>query len=206
MQLQPFFNQAPSIQLYDPLAQFLGATPDGVLECHYADAVKLCGHSCPTVASAWLMVIKALAALYSPDELPERGNIEISMSGERDAGVTGVIASVAQLITGAAPETGFGGIGMAGRFARRNLLSFGAGGDADMTVSRRDTGKAVRVTFNGSVVPFAPEMREIMPQAVAGMASPEELQRFGELWQARVHAILVEQVDNPEMIVVEAVV
>jgi len=114
MQLQPFFNQAPSIQLYDPLAQFLGATPDGVLEYHYADAVKLCGHSCPTVASAWLMVIKALAALYSPDELPERGNIEISMSGERDAGVTGVIASVAQLITGAAPETGFGGIGMAG--------------------------------------------------------------------------------------------
>ena len=70
MQLQPFFNQAPSIQLYDPLAQFLGATPDGVLEYHYADAVKLCGHSCPTVASAWLMVIKALAALYSPDELP----------------------------------------------------------------------------------------------------------------------------------------
>ena len=48
-------------------------------------------------------------------------------------------------------------------------------------------------------------MRDIMPQAVAGMASPEELQRFGELWQARVHAILVEQVDNPEMIVVEAV-
>ena len=106
MQLQPFFNQAPSIQLYDPLAQFLGATPDGVLEYRYVDAVKLCGHSCPTVASAWLMVIKALAALYSPDELPERGNIEISMSGERDAGVTGVIASVAQLITGAAPETG----------------------------------------------------------------------------------------------------
>ena len=73
-----------------------------------------------------------------------------------------------------------------------------------MTVSRRDTGKAVRVSFNGSVVPFAPEMRDIMPQAVAGMASPEELQRFGELWQARVHAILVEQADNPEMIVVQA--
>jgi len=37
MQLQPFFAQAPSIQLYDPLAQFLGATPDGVLEYRYED-------------------------------------------------------------------------------------------------------------------------------------------------------------------------
>jgi len=83
-------------------------------------------------------------------------------------------------------------------------LAVTVSGDADMTLRRRDTGKAARVAFNGSVVPFAPEMRDIMPQAVAGMASPEELQRFGELWQARVHAILVEQADNPEMIVVQA--
>ena len=61
------------------------------------------------------------------------------------------------------------------------------------------------MSFNGSIVPFAPEMRDIMPQAVAGMASPEELQRFGELWQARVEAILTREADNPEMIVVEAV-
>ena len=62
MQFPAFFEQAPSIRLYDPLAQFLGATPTGIMEYRYADAVRLCGHSCPTVASAWLMGIKALHA------------------------------------------------------------------------------------------------------------------------------------------------
>ena len=31
MTLPDFFNQAPKITLRDPLAQFLGATPDGLL-------------------------------------------------------------------------------------------------------------------------------------------------------------------------------
>ena len=39
----------------DPLARFLGAAEDGVIEYTYADTVKLAGHSCPTVASAYLM-------------------------------------------------------------------------------------------------------------------------------------------------------
>ena len=204
MQFPAFFEQAPSIRLYDPLAQFLGATPTGIMEYRYADAVRLCGHSCPTVASAWLMGIKALHALYPDGAIPERGGVEVLMGGARDEGTVGVVASVLQLITGAAPDPGFGGIGMAGRFGRRNLLSFG-GGDAQAVLRRRDNGQAVKVSFNGSIVPFAPEMRDIMPQAVAGMASPEELQRFGELWQARVEAILTREADNPEMIVVEAV-
>ena len=105
MTLPDFFNQAPKITLRDPLAQFLGATPDGMLTYAYEDAVKLCGHSCPTVAGAYLMVLKGVQALY-PNEIPERGNIEVAMRGGRSEGTVGVTASVAQLITGAAPETG----------------------------------------------------------------------------------------------------
>ena len=58
-----FFNQAPTITVRDALAEFLGAAENGILTYRYADAVRLCGHSCPTVAGAYLMVIKGLEAL-----------------------------------------------------------------------------------------------------------------------------------------------
>ena len=43
-----FFAQAPTVRVRDPLARFLGAAAGGILEYHYADAVRLAGHSCPT--------------------------------------------------------------------------------------------------------------------------------------------------------------
>lgn len=200
-----FFNQAPTITVRDPLAAFLGAAQDGILTYRYADAVRLCGHSCPTVAGAYLMVIKGLKALYG-EELPERGGIEAAMQGARDEGTVGVTASVVQLLTGAAPETGFGGIGMQGRFARRNLLSFGAGEiNGTLTLRRKDNGKTVAVSLNAALQPFAPEMRELMPKAVGGSASPDELKQFGELWQERVRAFLIDQADNPEFVTVSEI-
>ncbi|EFH21771.1 hypothetical protein NEIPOLOT_02490 [Neisseria polysaccharea ATCC 43768] len=200
-----FFNQAPTITVQDPLADFLGAAENGILTYRYADAVRLCGHSCPTVAGAYLMVIKGLKALYG-EELPERGGIEAAMQGARDEGTVGVTASVVQLLTGAAPETGFGGIGIQGRFARRNLLSFGAGEiNGTLALRRRDNGKTVAVNLNAALQPFAPEMRELMPKAVGGSASAEELERFGQLWQARVRAFLIDQADNPEFVTVSEI-
>lgn len=200
-----FFNQAPTIAVQDPLADFLGAAENGILTYRYADAVRLCGHSCPTVAGAYLMVIKGLKALYG-EELPERGNIEAFMQGARDEGTTGVTASVVQLLTGAAPETGFGGVGQAGRFARRNLLSFGAGEiNGTLTLRRKDNGKTVAVSLNAALQPFAPEMRELMPKAIGGSASAEELERFGQLWQARVKAFLTESADDPQFVIVREV-
>lgn len=200
-----FFNQAPTITVRDALAEFLGAAENGILTYRYADAVRLCGHSCPTVAGAYLMVIKGLEALYGA-ELPQRGDIEAFMQGERDEGTTGVTASVVQLLTGAAPETGFGGIGMQGRFARRNLLSFGVGEiNGTLTLRRKDNGKTVAVGLNAALQPFAPEMRDIMPKAVSGSASAEELERFGQLWQARVKAFLTESADDPQFVIVREV-
>lgn len=197
-----FFNQVSVITLRDPLAQFLGATPDGLMTYHYEDAVKLCGHSCPTVSGAYAMLVKGLHVLYGSDT-PERGGIEVRVQGVRNEGTAGVTSSVATLITGAATELGFGGIGMAHRFARRNLLDFAGDIDTDLILRRRDTGKTVKVSFNGQIVPFAPEMRELMPKAVGGDATAEELHRFGELWQARVKAILVDEFNNPELIRVQ---
>ena len=184
-----FFSRAPVLRVYDPLAAFLGAAEGGVIEYTYADAVRLCGHSCPTVAAAYLMVVEGLRALYG-GAMPERGNIEVQMRGGREEGTTGVTAAVAALLTGAAAETGFGGVGPQGRFSRRHLLSFDGGGTAVLRLRRRDTGRAVDVSFDGSAAPFADEMKLLMPKAVGGTAGPEELRRFGELWQARVRAFL----------------
>ncbi|WII92945.1 hypothetical protein QEO94_09985 [Kingella negevensis] len=202
MNLLPFLSQVPAIQLRDPLVQFLGATPDGVLEYSYIDAVKLCGHSCPTVAGAYVMVVKGLQALY-PNATPERGNIEVAMRGGRAEGTVGVTATVAQLLTGAAAETGFAGIGAHGRFSRRDLLVFDADIAEELVLRRKDIGASVAVSFNGKIVPFAPEMREIMPLAVSGQATAEQLARFGELWQTRVKAILLDNWDNPELVLVK---
>ncbi|ARB99666.1 FmdE family protein [Neisseria gonorrhoeae] len=200
--LPEFFDRAPTLTVQDPLAAFLGAAENGILTYRYADAVRLCGHSCPTVAGAYLMVIKGLKALYG-EELPERGGIEAAMQGTRDEGTVGVTASVVQLLTGAAPETGFGGIGMQGRFARRNLLSFGAGEiNGTLTLRRKDNGKTVAVSLNAALRPFAPQMRDIMPKAVGGSASAKELERFGQLWQARVKAFLTESADDPQFVIV----
>ncbi|HFB2678148.1 TPA: hypothetical protein ACE6NT_002017 [Neisseria gonorrhoeae] len=200
--LPEFFDRAPTLTVQDPLAAFLGAAENGILTYRYADAVRLCGHSCPTVAGAYLMVIKGLKALYG-EELPERGGIEAAMQGTRDEGTVGVTASVVQLLTGAAPETGFGGIGMQGRFARRNLLSFGAGEiNGTLTLRRKDSGKTVAVSLNAALQPFAPQMRDIMPKAVGVSASAKELERFGQLWQARVKAFLTESADDPQFVIV----
>ena len=200
-----FFDRAPQLLMRDPLAQFLGATPDGVMAYRYQDAVKLAGHSCPTVAGAYLMVVKGLSALYGSD-IPERGGIEVLMRDGRDEGTTGVIANVAMLLTGAAPETGFAGVGPMRLFGRRDLLAFGSGDErGEMLLRRRDTGAAVAVSYNPSIAPWPAEMQTLMPLAVSGRADDAQLKRFGEIWQERVEAVLTQLADDPRLVVVENV-
>ena len=200
-----FFDRAPQLLMRDPLAQFLGATPDGVMAYRYQDAVKLAGHSCPTVAGAYLMVVKGLSALYGGD-IPERGGIEVLMRDGRDEGTTGVIANVAMLLTGAAPETGFAGVGPMRLFGRRDLLAFGSGDErGEMLLRRRDTGAAVAVSYNPSIAPWPAEMQTLMPLAVSGRADDAQLKRFGEIWQERVEAVLTKLADDPRVVVVENV-
>lgn len=192
-----FFDAAPTITLRDPLAGFLGSVTGGVLRYGYADAVRLAGHSCPTVAGAYLMTLTGLRALYG-DDMPMRGDVLVAMSAPRDAGTTGVMATVAQLITGAAAETGFGGI--AGRFDRRNLLRYDVPVEGIMGLRRVDNGDGVALGLNTSVIPFPTEMEALMPKAVRGQADEADLQRFGELWQSRVRWMLVEHADDPDLV------
>jgi len=194
-----FFAAAPTLRVCDPLAAFLGAAQDGILEYHYADAVRLAGHSCPTVAGAYLLTRRGLLALYG-DTLPERGGIAVQMRDSRDSGTTGVIAAIATLLTGAAAETGFGGIGPAARFTRRNLLDYDAPIRGLMALRRLDNGASVELELNAAVVPFLAEMQSLMTKAVSGQATPDELARFGELWQARVRTMLLEHADDPELL------
>lgn len=194
-----FFTQVPAITLHDPLAGFLGAVTDGVVTYTYTDAVKLAGHSCPTVAGAWLMLRSGLRRLYG-EEVPERGGIEVHLRHARETGATGVTALIATLVTGAAPETGFAGIGAGHRFSRRGLLHFGAPIDGTIGLRRRDDGRSTVVDINAAVVPPAPEMLELFPRVVSGQGTAEEGARFATLWQARVETMLIRHADDPELV------
>lgn len=198
MDFPDFFDEVPTISLREPLAKFLGATKSGIITYYYADAVKLAGHSCPTVAGAYLMV-RSLACLYG-DELPERGGIEVHMRDARDQGTTGVMAAVATLLTGAAAETGFGGVGAAHRFSRRGLLQFDMPIDGLLALRRRDTGQGVVLDLETGGVPPDPQMMPLFAKAVGGQANETEQEHFALLWQARVARMLLEHADDPNLI------
>ncbi|MDX9995161.1 MAG: hypothetical protein RBS28_07535 [Rhodocyclaceae bacterium] len=193
-----FFAQAPTIVVRDPLADFLGAVAGGTIDYRYEDAVRLAGHSCPTVASAFLMTRAALAALYG-DALPVRGDIRVDLAEAHDAGVAGVIASIATLVTGATADTGFRGL--AGQFNRRDKLFFAqALHQGSLRFTRLDTGAAVEVAADLSRIPGDPRMGELMALCLSGQATAEQLREFQAQWQDRVHRLLLQHADDPDVI------
>jgi len=200
MSFPEFFDRAPLIRLRDPLAELLGASADGIIEYRFADAVRLAGHACPTVAGAFLMARAALAALY-PDDLPERGAIAVLMPAAEEEGTTGVVAQVLTLITGAAGVNGFKGLG--GRFARHGLLRFGGDGDG-VLFQRRDNGAAVTVSLDLSSVPPHPRLRLLLPAVLQDEADADLRRAFAAAWQDRVRRLLLEHADDPNVVRVRA--
>lgn len=193
-----FFAQIPAIAMRDPLADFLGVAAGGIIEYRYEDAVRLAGHSCPTVASAFLMTRAALATLYGGD-LPVRGGIRVDLAEAHNAGVTGVIASIATLVTGATADTGFRGL--AGQFNRRDKLLFAQPlQHGTLRFTRLDTGSAVEAAADLSRVQGNPRMGILMPLCLAGQADASAQDEFRALWQDRVRRILIEHADDPEVI------
>jgi hypothetical protein len=190
-----FFDQVPRLVVRDPLAEFLGAAEGGVLEYGYADAVRLAGHSCPTVASAYALAHHALTRLF-PGDLPVRGAVRVSFQHPLDEGVTGVIAAVVGLLTGSAQDGGFKGIG--GRFVRRNLQLFGEHNQPlSLRFTRSDSGASVDAAADLSKAPPHPEMTELMRHCMRGEADAAAAQRFAQMWQQRVQRILTEHWDDP---------
>lgn len=200
MSFPDFYAIAPVVHTRDPLAALLGASADGMLDYHYADAVRLAGHSCPTVAGAFLIGRAALAALY-PDGPAERGNISVRMPAPENYATSGVIAQVLTLLTGAAAGNGFQGI--AGRYARNGLLSFStgtAGEDSAIIFRRRDTRAGVAVTLDASHVPGDPAQRARLGAILQGNVDIELRAAFAASWQQRVRLLLLDFADDPRVI------
>ncbi|MFZ2236459.1 MAG: hypothetical protein WBP11_12550 [Dokdonella sp.] len=198
MNLPEFYSKAPVVQTFDPLAQLLGAADGGLLDYRYADVVRLAGHSCPTVAGAFLSARAALLALYT-DGRAERGMIEVAMPAPADHGTTGVAAQIMTLLTGAAAENGFHGL--AGRYARNGLLSFAGRPEADaIRFRRRDTGESVAVELDTEPVPGDPQMRPLLMAILQNSASEAQKQDFARIWQDRVRRMLLDFADDSRVI------
>ncbi len=186
MNYPQFFDKIETIKLQDPLSDFLGTFENGLVEFNYLDIVKNSGHSCPTVAGAYLMCLEGLKALYN-DETPKRGEIFVSFKEDSYEGVAGVIAAVATQITGATESLGFKGIN--GNFARIELMKFNDNINSSIKLQRLDTGKSVEVIYNPSSIPVNPKQQQLMPKLMQNIATQEEKKEFGMLWQQRVESI-----------------
>ena len=186
MNYPEFFNTIENIQVKDPLSSALGAFENGEYAFNYSDIVKSAGHSCPTVAGAYIMTLMALKALY-PNERAVRGNIKVAFKESPEEGVAGVIGNVISQITGATQKSGFKGL--QGKFARHSLMSFNENINASARFTRSDTGKSVDVTYNPAAVLPNPDMQIIMNKMKEATATPKEIKEFGVLWQERVKRI-----------------
>jgi hypothetical protein len=197
MAFPSFFSEVPPIILRDRLAEFLGAADGGLIEYHYADVVKLAGHSCPTVAGAYLMTSRALNALYG-DDMPERGDIRVDFQESQSSGVVGVTASVIGMLTGAAGIGGFKGL--AGNFSRRNLLQFDSDLPGEIRFTRLDTGDSLSAELELSHIPPDPRMGPLLQRLLAGERDTVMAEVFATLWQDRVRQILVDHFDDPQTV------
>lgn len=200
MNYPSFFDQVEPISLQDPLSNFLGAFIDGKLEITYLDCVKLAGHSCPTVAGAYLMALQGLKSLYS-DSLPQRGYIKVEMRESETEGVTGVVCNTISFIAGAGGAGGFKGL--QGNMSRNDLISYGADITREVRLTRIDSGASVELDYNPSTIPPSPQMLPLMKKMMQQMASDEERVAFGMLWQERVEKILLSRESWDQMITIE---
>ncbi len=186
MSYAQFFDTIETIKVKDPLSQLLGAFDTGEYEFSYLDVVKAAGHSCPTVAGAYIMTLKALEVLYR-DEVAVRGNIRVEFKESLEEGVAGVIGNVISQITGATDKSGFKGL--KGEFARHSLMKFDANISSSARFTRVDSGKSVDVVYNPELIKPNPKMAQLMQKLSSESANTEEVKEFGRLWQDRVQRI-----------------
>ena len=197
MSYPTFYNEVETITLKDPLADFLGSFDDGIIKVKYINIVKFAGHSCPTVAGAYLITLEALKALY-PDSMPIRGEIKVAFKEPMEEGVAGVIANVISNITGATKTSGFKGLN--GKFSRHSLMDFNAPISSSARFTRVDTGASVDVVYDPSGVPANPNMQPLMQKMMQGKASSDDKKQFGLFWQERVKEILINKEQYPSLI------
>ena len=202
MRYPKFFDSIETIKVKDELSNALGAFEEGEYEFSYLDVVKSAGHSCPTVAGAYLMTLEALKVLY-PQQRAMRGDIKVEFAQALEEGVAGVIANVISQITGATDKSGFKGLA-GGMFARHSLMFFGIDISSSARFTRVSTGKSVDVSYNPSQISPHPKIAEIMKKMAQNSATSQDTKEFANLWQERVERIFqnkekVLSLDTPGM-------
>jgi len=189
MKYPEFFDLVPRLRVREPLARVFGCAEGGILEYRFADAVRITGHACPIVASAYWMTFLALEHLYS-DELPLRGGVKVEFRDDARSGASGVVATVVQMLTGAAGGSGFKGIG--GRFSRAGLIRSKPDLLSQLRFTRLDTQAAVDVGTNIASMREGPPIQELMDRVMSGRASAEDELLLGTIWRDRVRSMLLE--------------
>ncbi|MCL5674583.1 MAG: hypothetical protein M1501_02395 [Candidatus Omnitrophica bacterium] len=196
---QDFLEDVKPIKFSEPLAEILGAfkNEDEVLNYAFTDVIKMAGHVCPTVAGAYICCQKAVEKLY-PGKIPVRGEISITVYGEPDEGVYGVMGQVFGFLTGSAPETGFKGLGP--KFKRKGLLKFSTEKIDSKSMcfkfKRVDNNKTVLIKFSPWEIPFSAErgkrLGELLEAVIWEAATREEKKEFQNLWLEKVKNVLTE--------------
>lgn len=196
-----FFKQIVPIKMKEPFAIALGAMDKGETFVYtYEDAVKMAGHSCLAVSGAYRLTQIALNHLYG-DEIPLRGGITVTFKGSVEDRVNGPISQVVTFITGAAAENGFHGFG-GGKYKRRDLLKFDVNGKppkgaiCSAIFKRNDNGKAVEVTYSKHMLPNNPRIGDLMPLAISGKGTDEQIKEFGNIWHEMIRMVLMDDIEG----------
>ncbi len=184
MEYQAFFDEIETIVLQDELAAFLGVNKDGIIEMSYLDIVKSAGHSCGTVAGAYLTAFLGLKALFG-EEIPKRGKIKVELKRSTTDENAGVVGCVLSNITGATTDYGFGGI-PGGKFSRRELLFYEADIDTDVRFTRLDTDVSIGVNYYPQKVV---NPMKILMSAIGENATEEDKASFPVRFQEMVHTL-----------------
>ncbi len=184
MEYQAFFDEIETIVLQDELAAFLGVNKDGIIEMSYLDIVKSAGHSCGTVAGAYLTALLGLKALFG-EEIPKRGKIKVELKRSTTDENAGVVGCVLSNITGATTDYGFGGI-PGGKFSRRELLFYEADIDTDVRFTRLDTDVSIGVNYYPQKVV---NPMKILMSAIGENATEEDKASFPVRFQEMVHTL-----------------
>ena len=197
-----FLYDVKPIKFIEPLAETLGAFKENgaVLEYTFIETVKMAGHACPTVTGAYMSCQEALDFLY-PDEIPRRGDIAITIYGEPDEGVNGVIGQVFSFLTGAAPESGFKGL--AHKFKRKDLLQFSSEKPDPVALcfefKRLDNKARVLVKFFPQNIPYPAEkavkLNQFMKMVLFDQADETEKKELQDLFISKVKVMVVERKD-----------
>jgi len=197
MSYPKFYDTVESIKVKDELSAILATFENGEYEIGYIDVVKSAGHSCPTVAGAYLMTSEAMKVLYKGQRVV-RGNVKVEFKEDLTDGVAGVIANVITQITGATDKSGFKGLN--GKFARHSLMNFNSDINSSARFTRVDTNQSVDVYYNPSNIKPSPDMQPLMQKIMQNQATKDDIETFGKLWQDRVRKIFE---NSDEVIVVK---